>query len=193
MPTVEYDIGFFQAGVSELKAYLLSDLLFWPLSIRPPSGGVPFPSLTLGGLLLARARLDALIPSGASGDLADLDLQIEAIRQKWGAAWARKANWELSSRLNQWQNFLEEYRRDPDTQAGYFAQEVGLRVILMLLMGDNLTVDEGTTSLLKALDSLLKTVFTAGNFIWDPALRAGFPSDPYWFLYGRLKEQLLPR
>ncbi len=189
MPTTENDIGFFQAAVPELKAYLLSDLLFWPLSGGPQTGGSAYPSLTLGGLLLARARLDAQIPASAGGTLVGLEREMDTSKQRWGAAWARKASWEFSSRLKQWQNFLEDYRRNPETQAGFYPHEVRLRVILALLEPDLEGKDKSLSKPLAALDSLLQVVVQGGDFVWDAALQAGFPSDPYWYLYGTLKEE----
>jgi len=32
-------------------------------------------------------------------------------------------------------------------------------------------------------------VFVPGDFVWDPRLRAAFPKDPCWWLYGHLLEE----
>jgi hypothetical protein len=187
MATINADLAFLQAGVSEMKAYLLSDLLFWPLSARPQSGGPAFPSLTLGGLLLARTRLRARGSFQSEGKLVKLEEELEANRHRWGSAWVRKANWEFSSRLRQWQNFMEEYRQNPEAQAGFFKHEVGLRVMLALLAGAESEPPEAESEMLKALDRLLKLAFINGEFIWEPGLESGFPPETYWFLYGHLK------
>ncbi len=32
-------------------------------------------------------------------------------------------------------------------------------------------------------------VFVPGDFVWDPRLRAAYPKDPCWWLYGHLLEE----
>ncbi len=53
MPTPAQDLSFFQAGLESLETYLLSEGLFWPLA-----GDLP--RLTVGGMLLAGKRIEAL-------------------------------------------------------------------------------------------------------------------------------------
>jgi len=37
------------------------------------------------------------------------------------------------------------------------------------------------------LDGMLRTRLSGIDFIWDTDLQAGFPSNVYWYLYGKLK------
>ncbi len=188
MADPDVDMEYYLAAVSELKPYLLSDQLFWPLGARPKSGGIAFPSLTLGGMLLARARLAPSMPADRPGRLARVDRELETIKQRWGSAWGRKAAWEFSSRLNQWKNYLEEYRRNPEAHGGFYPHEVSIRAILELLTAEIQPPDPGELGTLNALDRLLKIHFAGGGFIWDPALQEAFLPDRYWFLYGSLEE-----
>jgi hypothetical protein len=55
MPSLEKDRAFLEASVPELEDYLLSDELYWPITAR----GFDLPRLTIGGILLAKARLEA--------------------------------------------------------------------------------------------------------------------------------------
>ena len=66
---------------------------------------------------------------------------------------------------------------------------MGLRVILALLAPDLEEKDKSLSEPLAVLDTQLKGIFIGGDFIWDAALQAGFPPDPYWYLYGTLQEE----
>ena len=55
MTPVEKDKSYLEASISELETYLLSQELYWPISAR----GFDLPRLTIGGILLTQARLEA--------------------------------------------------------------------------------------------------------------------------------------
>ncbi len=169
MPTLAEDRRYFEAALAELKDYLLSDILYYPLTAS-------MPRLTIGGLLLAQRRLHAY------ENASPLDLQLDTLRTKWRAAWEKKTAQELDARLTLWRNYLNEYRHN-DELADYYAHEVRLRVILGLLSAElGQEPDE-----LIALDQLLRVKFHLGEFVWDEALSNEFSRDDFWFLYGKLK------
>jgi hypothetical protein len=60
MASLEYDLGYLQSALSTLEDYLLSADLYWSIGDNPPKGEPPYPSLTLGNVLLAQAM--PLIP-----------------------------------------------------------------------------------------------------------------------------------
>ncbi len=178
MASSKSDLEFYRMGVQELKDYLLSDQLFWPLT-----GNLP--RLTLGSLLLARERLRAWpLESALQADGARLSQRMEAVHERWRSAWERKAAWEYRSRLNQWRHFLEDYRREGKGNAAYYPQEVKLRVMLDLL--EPHLPEDSDHSVLPELDKLLRRHFEQGDFVWEPELKDAFPNPPYWYLYGRL-------
>ena len=169
MPTPTEDRRFIEAALPELQTYLLSDVLFYPLSH-------PLPRLTVGGLLLAQRRLHAY------EDASPLDLRLDTLRNKWRAAWEKKVAQEFETRLTLWRNYLDDCREE-DTLLENYAREVRWRVMLGLLSAE-LPAD---SSELNALDQRLRTKFRMGEFIWDEALVSEFSQDDYWFLYGKLK------
>ena len=59
MVVLERDLQIVEAIAANLKEYLLSKTLYWTLSESGPIAQ-PFPSGTLGGLLLRLYRLEAL-------------------------------------------------------------------------------------------------------------------------------------
>jgi hypothetical protein len=112
MPSAAYDLEYLRAGLDVLEEYLLSKDIYWPLSASPPPGDPPYPRLTLGGLLLSRARARARELSGTltpaqEADLTRMSEQLEATRSRWRVAWEGKASREFHARLNLWRDFLE--------------------------------------------------------------------------------------
>ncbi len=163
MSKLDQDLRYLDAGLRELQDYLLSKMLYWPLSASRS-----LPHLTLGGLLLARQRLGPRADSQAA--------QIEAIRSKWRTAWDTKASHEVRARGDLWRNYLQDYRESPESYVSEYAQQVRNRTMLTLLGEESNPFDES-----------LKGMFVAGDFVWESECAGYFPRDVFWFLYGKLK------
>jgi len=189
MPDISYDLNYVAVSLGELKTYLLSKELFWPLRLKPAPGKPSVAKLTPGNLLFSFACLDAtrqaktLAPRRES-ELQKLEGEFNTLRKKWAVAWEKKATSEFTSRLRQWRLYLNEVERDTKTHAPYYPTEVRLRVLLELLQ-DNL-IDTPETDL-TALDDDLRSHFTPGDFIWDADLSGGFSQEKYWFLRGDIE------
>ncbi len=169
MPTPKQDLAYLETALPELKDYLLSDVLFYPLM-----GNLP--RLTIGGLLLAQKRLQA----GTLG--THLYPKLDSIKRKWYVAWTKKSARELDSRLNLWRNYLNDYRKNSEEYATDYKHEVRLRVMLELLSAE---VDK-IPSEIAVLDQLLRVKLISGKFIWDENLQSQFSQEEFWFLYGTL-------
>lgn len=177
MTSVEKDKAFLEAGIPEMQSYLLSDELYWPITSR----GFILPRLTIGGLLLAAARLKA------RGERIDsLMAQLDIVRSNWRVAWETKAGREFQSRFNLWGNYLTDYRQNPEGFADSYQQEASNRAMMELLKGD-LPAELPERESLASLDSALRSSLVPGPFIWEPELQSAFPQDEYWFLYGTLR------
>ncbi|MDI6769112.1 MAG: hypothetical protein QMD04_05490 [Anaerolineales bacterium] len=186
MPSPEQDLAFLRAGIQELTDYLLSGELYWPLT--PGAAGVP--RLTIGGLLLAQARLQARRPSSAAQvEMAALEGKMDAVRTKWRSAWERKAGREVHARLELWRNYLSDYRDSPENHAHAYPHEVQWRVMLGLLSGEFAFPTKKLDSL-SSLDAILKAEWLPGEFVWDADLTTAFPQPEYWYLYGKLKRSV---
>ena len=61
--------------------------------------------------------------------------------------------------------------------------------MLHLLALETDQIPMAQSELLQALDQLLQAKFIPGEFIWEQELSKGFPTDTYWYLYGRLQEE----
>jgi hypothetical protein len=185
---MDHDLAYIKAGLELLEPYLLSQSIYWPIQMKPPVGEPPFPSLTLGGLLLARLKLEGvLIPGDLSGEVERIKAEMGRIYLGWRVAWEQKASREFQARLKLWRDFLEDYRANPAGQSDRYAYEVSRRVMLELLQPYAVQVSSAEFDLLKGLDNLLKEILIAGDFIWDKLQAPAFPIKTYWYLYGRLR------
>jgi len=191
LPSFAYEIGYLRAGIANLEAFLLSDVLYWPLDASPPDRQPPYPHLTLEGLLLSRARLNALpLTLAQKAEWGQLLPELHLACSRWRVAWEKKAARAFGSRLKLWRNFLEEYRHDADAHYDRYAYEVRLRVMLHLLQPDANPLPQAQLEMLAGLDLVLEKWLQPSNFIWEPDLQPGFPETDFWYLYGHLPPQL---
>jgi hypothetical protein len=174
--------------INVLEQYLLSDEIYWATGANPPPGDPPYPQLTLGGVLLAQARLNARRESGdLIPELTRLEMRLDTIISKWKVAWIKKASREFLGRLKLWRDYLEEYRANPDDNYDRYAYEVTRRVMLHLLKPFAIQISEAEKELFAGLDKLLAAMFVRSDFIWDESLIPGFPQADFWYLYGHLR------
>jgi len=164
----EKDRVYYETGIDEVEQYLLSKELYWSLNAHTTD----LTKLTLGGLLLVRARLRG----ARTGGLEFFDQRLDAVRSNWRSAWDDKARREIHARSGLWHDYLNEYRRDAQGASRLYPQDVRNRAILALL-------DETSDS----MDIFLQSVLLPGAFVWDAAVQDGFPQREFWFLYGTLK------
>ena len=187
MKTFDYDLRYIQAGLEVLSNYLLSDEVFWPLSVISSVGEPDYPQLTLGGLLLCRARLVAYHKShDQTVQVNQLNSKLDLIRSKWRVAWENKAVHSYSVRLRMWRDFIEEYKSSPQDNTDRYSYEVRLRAMLTLLKSKSGRQNQAEVDLLSGLDAYLKSVLVVDGFIWESDIQTGFPANVYWYLYGYL-------
>ena len=189
MTSFRYEIKYLHAGVQALEQYLLSDELYWPSDANAPTGERPYPRLTLGNLLLARARLYALpLSISQQAEALIVDEQIADIKDHWQVAWMKKAKLSYEARFKLWRDFLQEYKEDPEATADRYVYEVERRVMLNLLSPEVEDIPQAYRDMLAGHDLRLRGAFQAGEFIWDPQMAAGFPVKEYWYLFGTLAD-----
>jgi hypothetical protein len=182
----EYDLGYLQNTLVELESYLLSDEIFWPVGGSPAGGLSSYPRLTLGGVLLAQARVNAYsITAKREVDKQGVIAEIDRLRSKWRVKWELKAGRCYNTRLRMWGDFLDEYRNNPQDNADRYRYEVRLRVMLHLLGLEGAPTHAEIESL-SGLDRQLKSLLGMDGFIWEAEVQSGFSEDIYWYLYGKL-------
>jgi hypothetical protein len=185
MPSISYDLKYLKAGIDELESYLLSKKLFWPIGAAAPEGDPHFPRLTLGGILLSRARLHARdLPKSDAFEFHSLQKELDHWRSKWITAWERKAVREFNSRIRQWRHYLDELNQNPDRFVPYYDSQVRLRVLIEILLGEIRKHKNESIENLQNLDGFLRSVFVPGEFLWEPDLESGFDREKFWYLWG---------
>ncbi len=188
LPT-DHNLSLIAAMMAEMEPYLLSAEVFWPLESRPPRGGLAFPRLTLGGLLLTLDQLEAVQGEMSVDQTADyrrLSMHVDQLRFKHAVALESKAAREAGSRFNLWRAFIGDLEEMP-TRAGNYAYEVRHRVMLARLetFGAEHVDFQKASSAAKSVDRRLQRMFKQDAFVWDERLQQTYPQPQYWYLYGQ--------
>ena len=183
-----YDVGYLKAGLIELEDYLLSNQLYWNLGASPPPDNPFYPQLTIGTLLLVIKRLQARTGEVFKNEYSDELNELEVITCQWKSAWIQKATREYEARLILWRNYIDDYLNSPEDNYDRYAFEISRRVVIDLLQPFLDTSSTHYHQLLIDLDAILRINFMPSTFIWEKEIEQGFPSENYWYLFGRLKE-----
>lgn len=175
-----------EAIAADLKEYLLSDTLFWPLS-RPRVGDYVLPKGTIGGLLLRLHRLDAFRDALSDEQvrrLHDARSGAEDALSQWMVQAREKAAHEARSRTDSWHAYAVEATEDPRRYRPEYPTQAESRTALALLLdwlGDH--VDETIRGRVSVADRLIRSVAIPCQFVWDDWQAPAFPPDHFWWLY----------
>ncbi len=186
MAAMGKEARFLEAALPELKDYLFSKELYWPLPAVSGIGQLAdFVRLTPGNLLLYKACLKARTV------LAEEELllsKLDEICNRWRTHWFQKIEKEVPARLTLWNNALTEAQEDGFSQSNYRYQ-IRLRAMLELLTAELPVTPPTYQKQILALDQLLKEITFPGPFIWEPEVMRAFPERNYWFLYRATKKE----
>jgi hypothetical protein len=187
MPDLERDLRIVSAITADLKAYLLSDSVYWPLSDTGPVL-LPYPLGTLGGLLLRLRKLETArgqLTTEQSERLQDVASTAHATLDEWIVQKEQKAAREIKARLQTWGAFLDDLIGDAKRFQSEYASQVEGRTILPLLFAaaGKAADGQGLMTRLASLDERLKTVSAPGDFVWDTVFAPGFSRQEYPWLY----------
>jgi len=180
---VAFETRVARAMLAELEEYLKSDVAFWQAG--PNALGDRMPKLTIGGLLEALLRAEA----GGAVDAPQVRSMLEAVKARRIDRYLMHAEQETRGRLDAWSGYLNDYDRNPEEAASYYANEVRSRLKAELLLGELEPRARGRAEHARAaaLDARVRSSFTPGVFVWDERLKPFLPSERFWWLYGRLR------
>lgn len=188
MPKLAGELLVAQAMAQELPDYLLGDRLFRQIVVRTPSG-TQQPKMTLGSLLSRFQLLGhfaSSLEAGQQQQLSAVAAAIEDNRRIYRAQWVGFIQKELRSYLDSWRWYVDECVRRGGCASTY-PGEVWIRTRLALLLeeaaslGMTILTEQGH---LRRLDSQLRSMWREGSFLLEDAVRALYPMDRYWWLYG---------
>src|SRR5512147_1247189 len=177
---------------AELEAYLKADVLHWPVTHAQPLGD-KMPQMTIGGLLEALVRAEAAqddLTPDQRVELRSIRAEHDRLRADRPVAYGNKAAREINSRLDAWSQYLDDATRKPADVAAYYPHEVRARAKAYLLaqtLGADLP--QNLRQRLALLDTRLRPLFKAGDFVWDNRLKSAFPENPCWWLYGHVRDE----
>ncbi len=174
--------------VDKMEEYLNSDEIFWQKiddDLVPP---------TFGGYWLREHRLlalqDKLLDSAQQSQLKTIVAKFDRFYERNRLKVDAKAQQELTARVRQWGNDLEELLRDDFPSMAYYNADVEVRVIIAILFDklqqDSVQISAAVSSQLDRLDKQLKKRWQSDKFIWPIEWAAAYPQDEYWWLYGKL-------
>jgi len=184
------DLAVCQAMADEFEDYLKSDVLYWQMDAARPSGD-QLPKLTISGFLERARRLQAASLSPTQRAALDDNIRrFERARDTNRQRYETRALHDLRGRLDAWAWYLDDYAKQPNEEAPYYAAQAHTRLVITLLLDELAGHSEATqfAQRLFALDERLRADWTDGPFVWHSSLAHAFPREQFWWLYGRLKQ-----
>jgi hypothetical protein len=182
---VARELNLLKEMAADLSDYLLSDVLYWQMA-----GSGDLPKLSLGMLLLTRARLSAVadqLDSKQTNRLDETLRQIGATHERWRSTAEKKADQELHSRATLWQRYWDECRHEPSSCASSYPHEVTNRVIAQLLLREFPSLAKSANAmLLQPTDRAVRGRLQGEQPVWPPELQPAFPKTEFPYLYGAL-------
>ena len=151
----------------ELKDYLLSKVLFWPMG----NNNLP---LTPGNLLLELKLLsidDSVLAKKITSELNEMT-------RAWQTKWADRCTQEMIARTRSWAEVSEEPKEL--TEATYRNDIRNRAIITLLQQQPGVTSD---TITLSNLDAKIKKCLMNGPFVWPEQYSSLIDQSTYWFLY----------
>ena len=183
---LERNLMVVEAIAADLKEYLLSDTLFWPLS-RPRAGDYVLPKGTLGGLFLRLHRLNAFrdaLSDEQQRRLNEATSRVEEELARWGVQAREKATREARSRADSWHAYAAEAADDPRRyRPEYPTQAEGRTALDLLLEFLGGAADEALVGRVASADRTLRAAAEGCDFVWDDWQAPAFPQDRFWWLY----------
>jgi hypothetical protein len=185
MHSVEYNLALLKEIMEEFEGYLLSEVLFWPLS-RKSYENIPFPQLSLGTLQLTLDELSAqraTMDPDQEGQFQILLGECEKSFRRWRVVIEKKAAREAALRKNLWRAYLQDVEEEPDALLEY-AYQVRNRVLISKL--EALSGSSNSTLETKGFDEIDEKLLVDASpdeFIWDEKLKPIYPFEEFPFLY----------
>lgn len=186
MDAIEKERLYIEASILELKEYLLSPVLFWPVSVTNTSREerATIPKLTPGNLYLSIRKLQSYgFPIEKKREVEELIENISTIIREWQSGWRKKAEKEFQIRIRQWGTYLNDIKHDRRINQASFAYQVRDRVILDLLNDELKLAGNIENQKILALDDTVRQLTKPGGFLWEDEFIQGFPQKTFWYLY----------
>lgn len=183
------DLTILESMAAKMDEYLDSQDVFWSKIDSDPV------QPTVGGYLMRQDRLQALagtlLNEVERRRLQATVEQFDQVVSRKKDRFEHKVQQELSARVRQWEQKLQDLLKDEFPSPAYYRADVEERVIAAVLI-DHIqaipaTVASSVTEQLQRLDQQLRQNWTPGAFVWPAEWKSAYPESAYWWLYGKLK------
>jgi len=184
------DLTFLHASIPELQAYMLSKEVFWPVYYGRHLNSTNISKLTLGNIYLSFERLRALnLPESVATELELLEHDFQQFQSQWKANLIKKGTDEITTRINLWNNYLKEVDKKSFFNQSEYSHNVRWRVIVQLLIEQDVPISAIAQELLSVCDGYLKKNFHISDFIWQEPYINKFGPEKFWYLYMTLSQE----
>jgi hypothetical protein len=187
-PLLRRDLATLQTFARRMGDYLMSEATHWDLGLAG------MPPLTIGGYLMRRRRLAALVEQLHTTERDVLRVAngvFDATARDHLVRFEARAQAEVGDRLREWTHYLRDLAGSKRLAADLkqYAYKADTRVVILELV-EMLSVSPyylpaHVPGDLAAVDRRLRARWESGAFIWDPVWQAAYPPDVCWWLYGR--------
>ncbi|MGF1506525.1 MAG: hypothetical protein GYB64_03670 [Chloroflexi bacterium] len=187
MLNLESDLQVVESMAADLKLYLLSKTLYWPVRARIGMRR-PLTLGTIGGMLLRAHQLDALRADLSGQQAARLDHAVglaHAHLDKWVVQAEQKAVREVRARLRQWALYVDEVEDAPARYLGEYPMQARSRSTLTFARQVAAHALDGSSLITRLIvaDRKMRKLVDEAPFVLDDRLEPAYPPKPYWWLY----------
>lgn len=187
---LERDLVIAEAIAGELKPYLLSNTLYWPLqSSRHVRYALP--NGTLGSLLMRLHQLAAIREQLTSGQMGRLDNALattQAELDHWVVQAEEKTRREVKARARAWSLYVAEAEARPERYEDEYPMQARGRSALHFLQEFSPRALNGSSLVTEVIvtDNRLRGYAKPGPFVLPAALLPAYPEELFWWLHVRL-------
>jgi len=184
---LEYDLRVLSEMVSNLTPYLYENEVYGYLS-----GNLP--RLTLGGILMRLYRLTHLkehLNPAQRNTLEKAQNTFKTQTEQWATHYATKLQNEIQARLNTLEQFITECNHDAHACAAGYPTQAEKRTMIEHLQAEAASrgvLTDQVRSRINHLDNRLRRILLEGPLITDERLKAVYPVDRFWWMYGYIAE-----
>ncbi len=182
---LQQDLAIVERFNEDIPSYLRTDSLFYPT-------GVNFPELTFGGFLMRQHRLLLLKQELDADQQRRLDKVIadfQAALDNQVVRFEKHCQRELDVRLRQWREVLRDLA-DDKLNFNYYSSSVEPRLMMAAIFEQlqlpPFELKSDVPERLLTLDKGLRARWLSGDFVMQAGLEPAYPSETYWYLYGKV-------
>jgi len=179
-----------KSSIPEWESFIFSNELFWPLHFGKDvvyRGDIK-PRLSSGRLLIAIFFLEYFQKNNDEIEtIIQNDMKaMNSLLIQWKSNWTKKILAEIPLRLKQWQEIIQQIRRN-SLHAQEYSYQVHIRLMLELMILEIPDeIPDHINNQIIQLDQLLINLSQQASFVWNDAVVSAFNQDQFWYLFRKI-------